>query len=175
MLLEKMTIVHLADQDIPRLLRNPKIRYCVHNSPPSVSVWNKINPIYTLQNYYPKIHLILPSRVSFSISNQNFVLSSHLLHALYTPVPPHAPCFNGPIILWGEQLMDFLITFSPISHHFIPLRYNISPELFSDSPEHHVLKHSPEHHVLKYSPGHPVSEHSPNHPVPKHRQCAFFL
>jgi hypothetical protein len=40
-----------ADREIPRLLRNPKFHYRVHESPSLVSILIHVDPIYNLQRY----------------------------------------------------------------------------------------------------------------------------
>jgi hypothetical protein len=85
--------------------------------------WAKINPVHTLQNYFPTIHFnVIPSSTPRSstwslpcrISNQNFVRSSHFPHACHTPrtsQPPWFDCLNNIIEeykLWSSSLWDFL-------------------------------------------------------------------
>jgi len=44
---------HLAIQEIPYLLRNPKKHYSVHKSLPMVHTLSKTNPFHTVQTYIP--------------------------------------------------------------------------------------------------------------------------
>jgi hypothetical protein len=50
---------HSDSQEIPRLLRNPKVHYRVHKSPPLVPILRHMNPVHILTPYYLKPILIL--------------------------------------------------------------------------------------------------------------------
>jgi hypothetical protein len=50
----KMNNGHSASQEIPRILRNPKVRYRVHKNLPLVSKLSQMTPVYSFLHYFPK-------------------------------------------------------------------------------------------------------------------------
>jgi hypothetical protein len=52
-----------ATEEIPSIVRNPKINYRVHKSPPLVHILRQMNPVHTSQSYFSKIHLGLPGGI----------------------------------------------------------------------------------------------------------------
>jgi hypothetical protein len=97
---------HSASQEIPRLLRNSKVHYRVHNNPPLVLVQNHMRPLYNFSHYFPKIHsnIIFPSTprssewsLPFRFCDENVECISYSLHACYMTRPSHPPglsCFE---------------------------------------------------------------------------------
>ena len=97
-LLEKLTSF-AANQEIPRILWNPKVHYRTHKRPPPVPILSKLHPVPTTHSHFLMIHLniILPStswspqyqskyssppvqRCSSDYSEQSCSIASNCLH-----------------------------------------------------------------------------------------------
>jgi len=104
-----------ASQEIPRILWNPKVHYCIHKCLPPVSILSQINPVHAPQPTSWRSILIL----SFHLL---LVLPSGLFHSdfptktLYTPLLSHirATCLAHLILLdlitriiYGEEYRSY--------------------------------------------------------------------
>ena len=92
-LLENL-ISFASNQEIPRILWNPKIHYRTHKRPPPVPILSQIHPVHTTPSHFLKVHLniILQSTswspqwsLSLKFPHQN------LVHNSLPPYVPHAP------------------------------------------------------------------------------------
>ena len=108
-----------ASQEIPRILWNPKVHYCIHRSLPPVPILSHLDPFHASTSHMLKIHfnIILPSTSGASkrshsprFSHQNPVYTYRLLRTCYMPRPSHSFRFNHPKnIEWEVQIITLLI------------------------------------------------------------------
>ena len=125
-----------ASKEIPRILWNPKVHYCIHKCLPPVPVLSQINPVHSHTSHFLKIllNIIFPSmprssKCSHSIRfpHQNPVYISTLRCTCHVPRPTHSSRFdhtNNPG--WGVQIIKLLIMyFSPLLCYLIPLHSSI--------------------------------------------------
>ena len=108
-----------ANQEVPRILWNPKFHYHTHKPPPPVPILSQLHLVPTTPSNFLEIHLkiILPSSswspqwsLSLRFSHQNLVHTSPFLHTCHMPHPSHSSWFYHPHnIGWGVQIIKLLI------------------------------------------------------------------
>ena len=84
-LLEELT-GFAANQEIPRILWNPKVHYRSHKRPPPVPIPSQLHPVPTTLSHFLKIHLILSSHLRLGLPNDLFP-SGFPTTTLCTPLP----------------------------------------------------------------------------------------
>ena len=117
-LVEKL-IGFAANQEIPRILWNPKVQYRTHKRLSPVPILSQLHPVPTTPSHFLKIHLniILPSMswspqwsLSLRFPHQNLVHTSPFLHTCHMSRPSHSSRFYHPHnIGWGVQIIKLLI------------------------------------------------------------------
>ena len=103
-LLEKLT-GFAANQEILRILWNPKVHYRTHKRPPPLPTLSQLHPVPITPANFLKISLniIFPSTLwspkwslSLSFPHQNLVHSSPFLHTCHKHRPSHSSQFYYP-------------------------------------------------------------------------------
>ena len=59
-LLEKLT-GFAANQEIPHILRNPKVHYCTHKRPPPVPILSQLHPVPTTPSHFLRRSILILS------------------------------------------------------------------------------------------------------------------
>ena len=73
-----------ANQEIPRISRNPKVHYHIHKRPPPVSILGQPNPVHIPTSHLPEI-LILSTHLRLGLPSGLFP-SGFPTKTLYTPL-----------------------------------------------------------------------------------------
>jgi len=112
--------VFSANQEIPRILLNPKVHYRIHKFPPPVPTLSRLDSFYAPTSHYLKTHLniILQSTSGSSkwslflrFPHQNSVHTFTLPHKCHLPRTSHSSLFDHPNnIRWGVLYMISLVT-----------------------------------------------------------------
>jgi len=115
-LLEKLT-GFAANQEIPRILWNPKVHYRTHKRPPPVPILSQLHPVHTTPSHFLKIHLniILPHTsccpqwsLSLTFPQHHLVHTSTFLYACHMPRPSHSSRFCHP---YNRKLIPLLLIY----------------------------------------------------------------
>jgi len=100
-----------ASQQIPCILRNPKVHYRIHKCPPPDPILSHIDFVHALTSHFLNIQLniILPKSgssrwpLSPRFPHQNPVHTSTLHHTCYMRRPSHSYRFDHRVILGEKQ------------------------------------------------------------------------
>ena len=94
-----------ASQEIPRILRNPKIHYRIYKCPPPIHILSQINPVHVLTSHFLKINfniILTPKHgpykwlLSLRFPHQNPVHTSLLPATCNMSHPSHSSRIGHP-------------------------------------------------------------------------------
>ena len=113
-----------ANQAIPCISRNPKVHYCTHKRPPTVSILGPPNPVHIPTSHLLQIHpnIIHPSTprspqwaLSLRFPQQDPIHPPPLTHMHHMPSPSHSSLFYHPHNT-GEEYKSFSSSLCSLLH-----------------------------------------------------------
>jgi len=120
-----------ANQEIPRIVWNPKIHCRINNSPPPVPLPSQINPVHVPHPTYWQFCNILPATPRISkwfflsgLPTLNIVSTSHVPHTCHIPELSHSSWFDHSNNIWWAVYIIKLrvMQSSPLSSYLVLCR-----------------------------------------------------
>jgi hypothetical protein len=86
----------LATQEIPHILWNPKVHYCIHKCPPPVSILSQLDPDHRHTSHFLQIHA-----VSTPVTYKIYQCGRHRHNLGWGEMPPPQYFFYLSLVFWG--------------------------------------------------------------------------